>query len=152
MASSSSRRRNCLTDDGLVGDFVIGGEIGKGSFAQVFLGKHRVSVHALHAHRTAHRMSRSPRPLRRLILGLFADLCVFLCILDLRCRRRRQVRRPRPSQQKVKRESLWGNQDPQAPPTPTHRRSPRLRRKRPAHQPDHGVLRTRRSLHVHQET
>ncbi|CAK7205762.1 Serine/threonine-protein kinase [Sporothrix eucalyptigena] len=43
MASSSSQRRHRLTEDAVVGQFVIGGEIGKGSFAQVFLGKHKVS-------------------------------------------------------------------------------------------------------------
>ncbi|CAK7223367.1 Serine/threonine-protein kinase [Sporothrix bragantina] len=43
MASSSHRRSHRLTEDAVVGQFVIGGEIGKGSFAQVFLGKHKVS-------------------------------------------------------------------------------------------------------------
>ncbi|CAK7218919.1 Serine/threonine-protein kinase [Sporothrix curviconia] len=43
MASSSHRRSQRLTEDAVVGQFVIGGEIGKGSFAQVFLGKHKVS-------------------------------------------------------------------------------------------------------------
>ena len=44
MASSSHRRSHRLTEDAVVGQFVIGGEIGKGSFAQVFLGKHKVST------------------------------------------------------------------------------------------------------------
>ncbi|CAK7273601.1 Serine/threonine-protein kinase [Sporothrix epigloea] len=43
MASSSHRRSHRLAEDAVIGQFVIGGEIGKGSFAQVFLGKHKVS-------------------------------------------------------------------------------------------------------------
>lgn len=67
MASSNSHRRNRPTDDGLVGDFVIGGEIGKGSFAQVFLGKHKVSRCALVSF---------PRPSQRPAPDIvFGDLC-----------------------------------------------------------------------------
>lgn len=40
---ASSHRRHRLAEDAVVGQFVIGGEIGKGSFAQVFIGKHKVS-------------------------------------------------------------------------------------------------------------
>ncbi|KXJ97454.1 serine/threonine-protein kinase ATG1 [Microdochium bolleyi] len=40
--SSGSSRRSRGTDD-VVGNFVIGSEIGKGSFAQVYLGKHKVT-------------------------------------------------------------------------------------------------------------
>lgn len=40
-SSSSSRRTR--TGDGAVGQFVIGSEIGKGSFAQVYLGRHQTS-------------------------------------------------------------------------------------------------------------
>lgn len=43
MASSSARRHR-LAEDAVVGQFVIGGEIGKGSFAQVFIGKHKAST------------------------------------------------------------------------------------------------------------
>jgi serine/threonine-protein kinase ULK/ATG1 len=39
--SSSSSRRLKSSDD-VVGQFLIGSEIGKGSFAQVFMGKHKV--------------------------------------------------------------------------------------------------------------
>lgn len=38
-SSSSGRRRR---EDASIGDFVIGGEIGKGSFAQVYSGHHKV--------------------------------------------------------------------------------------------------------------
>ncbi|KAI1501253.1 hypothetical protein F5X99DRAFT_206817 [Biscogniauxia marginata] len=41
-ASSSSSRRT-RDGDNVVGQFVIGSEIGKGSFAQVYMGKHKVS-------------------------------------------------------------------------------------------------------------
>ena len=37
----SSSRRGKLGDES-IGQFVIGAEIGKGSFAQVYLGKHKV--------------------------------------------------------------------------------------------------------------
>ncbi|KAI0481187.1 hypothetical protein GGR56DRAFT_664494 [Xylariaceae sp. FL0804] len=40
-ASSSSRRTR--SGDDVIGQFVIGSEIGKGSFAQVYMGKHKVS-------------------------------------------------------------------------------------------------------------
>lgn len=39
-SSSSGRRRR--EADASIGDFVIGGEIGKGSFAQVYSGYHKV--------------------------------------------------------------------------------------------------------------
>lgn len=39
-SSSSGRRRR--EGDASIGDFVIGGEIGKGSFAQVYSGHHKV--------------------------------------------------------------------------------------------------------------
>jgi serine/threonine-protein kinase ULK/ATG1 len=39
--SSSSSRRAKGGDD-VVGQFLIGSEIGKGSFAQVYMGKHKV--------------------------------------------------------------------------------------------------------------
>ncbi|KAI3337109.1 Serine/threonine-protein kinase ATG1 [Xylariaceae sp. AK1471] len=41
VSSSSSRRTK--TGDDVVGQFLIGSEIGKGSFAQVYMGKHKVS-------------------------------------------------------------------------------------------------------------
>lgn len=40
-SSGSSSRRAKMGDD-VVGQFVIGSEIGKGSFAQVYAGKHKV--------------------------------------------------------------------------------------------------------------
>ena len=40
-SSGSSSRRAKMGDD-VVGQFVIGSEIGKGSFAQVYSGKHKV--------------------------------------------------------------------------------------------------------------
>ncbi|CAK7265649.1 Serine/threonine-protein kinase [Sporothrix epigloea] len=43
MASNPHRRSHRPAEDAIIGQFVIGGEIGKGSFAQVFLGKHKVS-------------------------------------------------------------------------------------------------------------
>ncbi|KAJ2906833.1 uncharacterized protein MKZ38_010331 [Zalerion maritima] len=42
-ASNSSRRSR----DGVIGDFTIGAEIGKGSFAQVYLGKHKKTNEAV---------------------------------------------------------------------------------------------------------
>ncbi|OAA58087.1 serine/threonine-protein kinase [Niveomyces insectorum RCEF 264] len=42
MASSSSRRQR-TGEDAAIGQFLIGGEIGKGSFAQVYIGKQKVS-------------------------------------------------------------------------------------------------------------
>jgi serine/threonine-protein kinase ULK/ATG1 len=39
---STSRRTKPASDDA-VGNFVIDGEIGKGSFAQVYSGRHKVS-------------------------------------------------------------------------------------------------------------
>jgi len=42
MASSSSRRTKAVGGDS-IGQFVIDQEIGKGSFAQVYAGKHKVS-------------------------------------------------------------------------------------------------------------
>lgn len=39
----ASSRRPRLPEDAVVGQFIIGSEIGKGSFAQVYIGKHRVS-------------------------------------------------------------------------------------------------------------
>ncbi|KAJ1337697.1 serine/threonine-protein kinase ULK2 [Microdochium nivale] len=44
--TSSGSRRSRGTDD-VVGNFVIGSEIGKGSFAQVYLGKHKVTAAAV---------------------------------------------------------------------------------------------------------
>lgn len=41
-AASSSRRTRA--GDGAVGQFIIGAEIGKGSFAQVYMGKHQVRI------------------------------------------------------------------------------------------------------------
>lgn len=41
-SSGSSSRRGRATDD-VVGQFIIGAEIGKGSFAQVYMGRHKVS-------------------------------------------------------------------------------------------------------------
>lgn len=41
--SSSSLRRARAADD-VVGQFIIGSEIGKGSFAQVYMGRHKVRV------------------------------------------------------------------------------------------------------------
>lgn len=40
--SSSSSSRRAKTGDDVVGQFIIGSEIGKGSFAQVYSGKHKV--------------------------------------------------------------------------------------------------------------
>lgn len=39
--SSSSSRRSKTSDDA-IGNFIIGSEIGKGSFAQVYMGRHKV--------------------------------------------------------------------------------------------------------------
>ncbi|KAH7041038.1 serine/threonine-protein kinase ATG1 [Microdochium trichocladiopsis] len=44
--SSGSSRRSKTSDD-VVGNFVIGSEIGKGSFAQVYMGKHKVTGDAV---------------------------------------------------------------------------------------------------------
>lgn len=52
MASSSSRRTKAVGGDS-IGQFVIDQEIGKGSFAQVYAGKHKVS--------TAVALSQSPK-------------------------------------------------------------------------------------------
>ncbi len=41
--SSSSALRRARPGDESIGQFIIGGEIGKGSFAQVYMGKHKVS-------------------------------------------------------------------------------------------------------------
>lgn len=41
--TSSSSSRRAKTGDDVVGQFIIGSEIGKGSFAQVYSGKHKVS-------------------------------------------------------------------------------------------------------------
>ncbi|CAJ2506224.1 Uu.00g003540.m01.CDS01 [Anthostomella pinea] len=41
--SSSSSSRRARAGDDVVGQFIIGSEIGKGSFAQVYMGKHKVS-------------------------------------------------------------------------------------------------------------
>lgn len=46
-SSSSGRRRR--EGDASIGDFVIGGEIGKGSFAQVYSGYHKVRKLISHA-------------------------------------------------------------------------------------------------------
>lgn len=40
--SSSSTSRRAKAGDDVVGQFIIGAEIGKGSFAQVYSGKHKV--------------------------------------------------------------------------------------------------------------
>ncbi len=40
--TSSSSSRRARTGDDVVGQFIIGSEIGKGSFAQVYAGKHKV--------------------------------------------------------------------------------------------------------------
>jgi serine/threonine-protein kinase ULK2 len=40
--SSASSSRRMKSGDDVVGHFVIGSEIGKGSFAQVYAGKHKV--------------------------------------------------------------------------------------------------------------
>lgn len=40
--TSSSSSRRAKTGDDVVGQFIIGSEIGKGSFAQVYSGKHKV--------------------------------------------------------------------------------------------------------------
>lgn len=40
--SSSSTSRRKRAGDEAVGQFVIGSEIGKGSFAQVYMGRHQV--------------------------------------------------------------------------------------------------------------
>ncbi|KAI2615450.1 Serine/threonine-protein kinase ATG1 [Hypoxylon sp. NC1633] len=42
LSSASTSRRGRAADD-VVGQFIIGSEIGKGSFAQVYMGKHKVS-------------------------------------------------------------------------------------------------------------
>lgn len=44
--SGSSSRRGRATDD-VVGQFIIGAEIGKGSFAQVYMGRHKVRISKL---------------------------------------------------------------------------------------------------------
>ncbi|KAI1866929.1 hypothetical protein JX265_007505 [Neoarthrinium moseri] len=41
--SSASSSRRTRTGDGAIGQFIIGSEIGKGSFAQVYMGKHQTS-------------------------------------------------------------------------------------------------------------
>lgn len=41
---SSSSRRTKPSSDGAIGHFVIDKEIGKGSFAQVYSGRHKVSL------------------------------------------------------------------------------------------------------------
>jgi len=43
--TSSSSRRTRVDGDDTVGQFVIDQEIGKGSFAQVYAGRHKVSAH-----------------------------------------------------------------------------------------------------------
>jgi hypothetical protein len=40
--SSGSSSRRTKTGDSAIGQFIIGAEIGKGSFAQVYMGKHQV--------------------------------------------------------------------------------------------------------------
>jgi len=41
-ASSSAVSRRARTGDEAIGHFIIGSEIGKGSFAQVYMGRHKV--------------------------------------------------------------------------------------------------------------
>lgn len=40
--SSGPSSRRTRAGDGAIGQFIIGSEIGKGSFAQVYMGKHQV--------------------------------------------------------------------------------------------------------------
>jgi len=55
--SSSGSSRHARHNVDSIGQFVIDQEIGKGSFAQVYSGRHKVSFESAHLHRMPSRSS-----------------------------------------------------------------------------------------------
>lgn len=120
-SSGSSRRAK---GDDAIGQFVIDQEIGKGSFAQVYSGRHKVSL--ISGCRGG--VSEEPTSSITLVgdLAMNPPYIIFLpadtFALGHRGSCRHQIRRPRPFEQKAQGESLLRDQDPQEAPPPPYRR------------------------------
>jgi len=122
--SSSSSSRRTRTGDKSVGSFTIEDEIGKGSFATVYRGTHKVCL-----------LVGAPMSLESISDETFSSLSSFSCAPVLipisagyRSSRCYQISQPSEAQQEAQGEPLLRNRDPQRPPPSSHRCPDRLPR------------------------
>lgn len=125
----SSRGREAPVIEVQVGDFIRKNEIGKGSFATVYLASHRVS---------------------RLSWAFYNCSLLLMAASETEVLRRHQVGHHGKAHGKAEGEFELGDNHFEEAETPPHRRSLRMCRHASVHPPGHGILPNVRSRGLHE--
>ncbi len=148
--SSSSATRRSRTGDRVVGSFLIEDEIGKGSFATVFRGQHKVRWNEACMQSLLFPFD-SISIASMILAESLVSAVLIATFAGYRSSRSNQVRQSLEAEQEIEGEPLLRNRDSKRPPSSTHRCPHRLSRISDSHTFGNGILRTRGLVIFHQE-